>query len=206
MTRTLPRRDFIKHTRTYVSGQPLSIINLIKSWQDIGYDRSDSVTEAGQFSHRGGILDIWVPGATQPDRLEFFGDQLDTIRSFDPSTQRTVIKKDQLTISPAREILPEKVHAAGLDDAAVDEFNIPLVHPSPSSLLDYLPRNTLIALDDLDILRQVADEIEEQAVSLRQDSIKEGLIDADFPVPYITMAEIEDGISWFFNHQSRQYL
>ena len=197
MTRTLPRRDFIKNTRTYASGQQLSIMQLIKSWQDIGYDRSDSVTEAGQFSHRGGILDIWVSGTTKPDRLEFFGDRLDTIRSFDPSTQRTIIKKDQLTISPAREILPEKVHAAGLDDAAVDEFNIPLVHPSPSSLLDYLPRNTLVALDDLEILRQVADEVEEQAVSLRQDSIKEGLINADFPVPYITMAEIEDGIAGF---------
>jgi transcription-repair coupling factor (superfamily II helicase) len=120
MTRTLPRRDFIKHTRTYVSGQPISIMHLIKSWQDIGYDRSDSVTEAGQFSHRGGILDIWVPGTTKPDRLEFFGDHLDTIRAFDPSTQRTVVKKDQLTISPAREILPEKVRAGGLDDAAVD--------------------------------------------------------------------------------------
>jgi len=199
MTRTLPRRDFIKNTRSYTSGQALSIINLIKSWQAIGYDRSDSVTEAGQFSHRGGILDIWVPGAKQPDRLEFYGDQLDTIRSFDPSTQRTVMKKNQLTISPARELLPEKFSLSGLDETALDEFYIPLAYPSPSSLLDYLPRSALILLDDLDILRQVSDEVEEQAVSLRQDSIQEKLIDADFPIPYLTMAEIEDAITGFPN-------
>jgi transcription-repair coupling factor (superfamily II helicase) len=199
MTRTLPRRDFIKYTRNYTAGQVLPIMDLIKSWQAIGYERSDSVTEAGQYSHRGGILDIWVPGTRQPDRLEFFGDHLDTIRTFDPSTQRTIEKKNSLIIGPAREVIPEKVLAAGLDETAIDEFHIPLAHPSPSSLLDYLPRQSIIAMDDLGILRQVADEVEEQAVALRQDSIRENLIDASYPVPYLTMTEIEDAISSFSN-------
>jgi transcription-repair coupling factor (superfamily II helicase) len=197
MTRTLPRRDFIKHTRTYTSGQEIPIPRLKRSWYDNGYELADSVTEAGQFSHRGGILDIWVPGAYLPDRLEFFGDQLDTIRSFDPSTQRTVAPRGQLTISPAREILPENVRAIGMDETSFDEFYIPLAHPAPSSLLDYLPRQSLVVIDDLDILRQVAGEVEEQAVNLRHDCIQEHLIDEKFPVPYLTMSEIDDAMTGF---------
>jgi transcription-repair coupling factor (superfamily II helicase) len=199
MTRTLPRRDFIKYTRRYQAGQELTISHLIKSWLDIGYNLSDSVTEAGQFSHRGGILDIWVPGANLPNRLEFYGDLLDTIRAFDPSTQRTVVTREEITVSPAREILPGKVQAAGLDDSAINEFYIPAVHPSPSSLLDYLPHQSLIVIDDLDLLSQVAGEVEEQAVVLRQDSIQENLIDNDFPIPYLTITELEDVISGFAN-------
>jgi transcription-repair coupling factor (superfamily II helicase) len=195
MTRTMPRRDFIKHTKKYVSGQEHTISNLIKSWHFDGYTLADSVTESGQFSHRGGILDIWVPGTNLPTRLEFFGDEIETIRSFDPSTQRTVTTQAEITISPARELLIEKVEEAGISDSVIDEFFIPVAHPSVSSLLDYLPRDTLIATDDLDILRQVAGEIEEQAVNLREESIQENLIDHDFPIPYQTMAEIEDTLA-----------
>ncbi len=165
------------------------------SWHDIGYLLSDSVTEAGQYSHRGGLLDIWVPGSLLPARLEFFGDQIETIRTFDPATQRTVNPENEITISPAREILPVKARATGLDDTSLDEFFIPIAHPSPSSLLDYLPENTLIALDDMDVLRQIASEIEEQAVTIRQECMDESLIPSDFPIPYLTMAEIEDSMA-----------
>jgi transcription-repair coupling factor (superfamily II helicase) len=195
MTRTLPRRDFIKHTRRYVTGQVHAITSLIKSWHADGYALADSVTEAGLFSHRGGILDIWVPGTRLPTRLEFFGEEIETIRSFDPSSQRTVATLDEITISPARELLIDKSHLDESSDNAADEFLIPVVHPSPASILDYLPRQTLIATDDMDILRQVAGEIEEQAVNLRNESIQEKLIDNDFPIPYLTMAEIEDELS-----------
>ncbi len=194
MTRTLPRRDFVKYTRSYQTEQNISLNAMVRSWHDIGYLLADSVTEAGQFSHRGGLLDIWVPGASLPVRIEFFGDQIETIRTFDPATQRTVKSEIEIIISPAREILPIKARAAGLGETALDEFFIPIAHPSPSSLLDYLPDNTLIALDELDILQQIAGEVEEQAVKMRQECIGESLITDDFPVPYLTMTELEDAL------------
>lgn len=196
MTRTLPRRDYIKFTHTYQAGYQITIPAMIKSWDEIGYLAADSVTEAGQFSHRGGLLDIWVPGTFLPVRLDFFGDKIETIRSFDPATQRTVNTQYEITIYPAREILPVKARTVNLDDSSIEEFNIPIAHPSPSSLLDYLPKNSLIVFDDQEILQQVAYDVEEQAVKMRQDSIRENLIPSDFPIPYLSMVEVEDSVGF----------
>ena len=74
---------------------------------------------------------------------------------------------------------------------------MPLIHPGRSSLLDYLPKETLILLDDLDHIQAAADEIEEQAVKLRQSSIQEELLDEDFPIPYFPWSELEDSLSGF---------
>jgi transcription-repair coupling factor (superfamily II helicase) len=194
MTRTLPRRDFVKNSRAYTVGQNISISHMVHSWHESGYELSDSVTEAGQFSHRGGLLDIWVPGSKLPARLDYFGDQIDTIRNFEPSTQRTVTSRNEITISPAREVLPGHTQIASAEELDINEFYIPLVHPSHSSLLDYLPKRSLVVLDDLDLLRQVANEIEEQAVTLRNESIQEKLLEENFPIPYLTETELEDAM------------
>ncbi|TLN13992.1 hypothetical protein FDZ74_09660, partial [bacterium] len=106
MTRTLPRRDFIKASRTIKVNQSLPPDTLTRSWVEIGYQPAEIVLEPGEFSRRGGILDIWPPAEPLPVRLEFFGDEIDLIRRFDPASQRTVTKLDQVLISPAREILP----------------------------------------------------------------------------------------------------
>jgi transcription-repair coupling factor (superfamily II helicase) len=106
MARTLPRRDYLKRTRTLRLGQQVTPDELTRTWVDIGYDYANIVVEAGQFSRRGGILDVWPPGEARPARIEFFGDEIDTMRAFDPASQRTVDALDVLTIPPAREILP----------------------------------------------------------------------------------------------------
>ena len=54
-----------------------------------GFDRTATVREVGEYAVRGGILDLWAPGAEAPIRLDFFGDTLETIRPFDPESQRT---------------------------------------------------------------------------------------------------------------------
>ena len=168
---------------------------LLRSWVEIGYQPADIVVEAGQFSRRGGILDIWPPAEPYPVRLEFFGDEIDTLRRFDPATQRTLKKLEQLLVTPAREVLPGKAEGLDLPGQDVDEFYLPLVHPSPASLLDYLPRDALVLVDDLDRLQVAANEIEEQAVRLRQESIPEGTLAANFPVPYLTWSELQDSLS-----------
>ncbi len=197
MARTLPRRDFLQHTRMLSVNKTAAIDELVRRWVDIGYQPSETVVEPGQFSRRGGILDIWPPASVSPVRLEFFGDEIDTLRSFDPSTQRTIHNLQNVMIGPAREYLPGK--AAGMDwieeGRELDEFDLPRLHPSPASVLDYLPRKALIVVDDLDLLAAAASEVEEQAVRFRQESIAEGTLSEEQPVPYLSWSEVQDQLT-----------
>ena len=74
----------------------------------MGYQRVNTVLEPGQFSKRGGILDVWPPAEKLPIRLDFFGDEIETIRQFDPASQRTVEKLNSVLITPAREFIAER--------------------------------------------------------------------------------------------------
>jgi len=195
MTRTLPRRDFIKTSRTIKLHQSLPPNDLIRSWLDIGYQPADIVLEPGQFSRRGGILDVWPPAEPLPVRLEFFGDEIDLLRRFDPASQRTVARLDQLLVTPARELLPGRAEGLLPPGQEVDEFNIPLVHPAVASLLDYLPRNAITLIDDVSLLQSLAVEIEEQAVRLRSESIAEGTLSEDYPTPYLSWSELLDSLT-----------
>ncbi|NOY98682.1 MAG: transcription-repair coupling factor, partial [Chloroflexi bacterium] len=202
MARTLPRRDFLKASRRLSVGQNVQPGLLLETWLRIGYQPVDTVLEPGQFSHRGGLLDIWPPAETLPVRLDFFGDEIETIRRFDPATQRTVEKLEAVLVTPAREfLLPDRSDRSDLSDRSdqLTEFHIPLLHPFPASLLDYLPARALVLVDDVSMAEAAVDEIEGQAVAFRQDSIAEGTLPADFPVPYLTWSELEDslrGRSW----------
>ncbi len=194
MTRTLPRRDFLSMCKTIKVGVSVSPESLQRTWVELGYEAVDTVLEHGQFSRRGGILDVWTPAEPFPVRIEFFGNEIDTLRRFDPGSQRTIRPLDDLLITPAREILPSMSDLTVPEGVELDEFSIPLVHPVPSTLLDYLPRQTLIMVDNLANLESFGEEIEEQAIHMRADSINEGTIPEDFPIPYETYSEINDSI------------
>lgn len=192
MTRTIPRRDFLKHTRTLRLDQRVTPEELVRSWADTGYEYANIVVQSGQFSRRGGILDIWPPGEGQPVRIEFFGDEIETMRAFDPASQRTVEKIAELTITPAREILPIAAEKAGLPLMDLQEYHIPLAHPFAGSLLDFLPEDALIVLDGSDFLAAAVTDIEEESLSRREEAVQAGEIDPDFPVPFLTWSELED--------------
>lgn len=192
MTRTLPRRDFIKHTRTLRLGDRVTLESLLRNWVDIGYNYANIVVQTGQFSRRGGILDIWTPGEPQPVRIEFFGDEIDTMRAFNPATQRTLRKLEALIITPAREILPAAAEKAGLPLKELNEFHIPLAHPFAGSLLDFLPEDALIVLDGREFLSAAVTDIEEESLSRRKEAVAAGEIPAGFPMPFLTWSEMED--------------
>jgi transcription-repair coupling factor (superfamily II helicase) len=189
MTRTLPRRDFLKACKKLSAGQSVQPDLLTRNWVEIGYQRVNTVLEPGQFSKRGGIMDIWTPAESLPVRLDFFGDEIETIRSFDPASQRTVEKLVSILVTPAREYI-----ASGEQDAGLSEFHIPLFHQQPASLLDYLPQKTVILIDDLSIVESMAAEVEEQAVRFRNESIEEEILSPDFPLPYIPWSELNDDL------------
>ncbi|MBV6394621.1 MAG: Transcription-repair-coupling factor [Anaerolineales bacterium] len=208
MTRTLPRRDYLKACKKLSAGQTIQPETLIRAWAEIGYQRADTVLEAGQFSHRGGLLDIWPMAARQPARLDFFGDEIETLRQFDPATQRTIATLDSILITPAREFLLGNDSLFDNRDSILDvpnfdlsnneyqisELHLPLLHPFPASLFDYLPSKSLIAVDDLSLIEGMMDEVEEQAIRSRNESIEDGILAADFPVPYLTWSELADGV------------
>ncbi len=193
MTRTVPRRDFLKACKKFQVGQTSQPDALIREWMRIGYQRVNTVLEPGQFSNRGGILDVWTPTEFYPVRLDFFGDEVETIRRFDPATQRTVEKLEDILIAPAREFLAETMG----DETRLSEFHIPLLHAQPASLLDYLPQKTLVLTDDLSLIDAMANEVEEQAVKFRRESIAEETLSPDFPAPYIPWSELHDRLDEF---------
>jgi len=194
MTRTLSRREFIKQTRTLRLSQQIAPDELARDWVDTGYTYANIVVEAGQFSRRGGILDIWVPGESQPVRIEFFGDEIDTMRTFDPATQRTIATLTTFTINPAREILPIKAEKQGLSLKELSEFYLPVAHPFSGSLVDFLPEEALISLDGQEFVVAAVTDIEEESLSRREDAVQAGEIPAEFPPPFFTWTEIEDRI------------
>jgi transcription-repair coupling factor (superfamily II helicase) len=204
MTRTLPRRDFLKVTRTLKPEQILSPEELARSWVRLGYEPVNTVISSGQFARRGGILDVWPPAEPRPVRIEFFGDEVDTLRRFDPSTQRTLETIDRLLFTPAKEFLlprdddskDERLeYYTRQEGLSFTEFHLPLLHKIHASLLDYLPNDSLVLIEDLQVLQDTINDVEEQAVNMRRDFIEEGTLPADFPVPYLSWTEIEDSMT-----------
>ncbi len=206
MTRMLPRRDFLKACKKLSIGETIQPDLVLRSWDANGYERSNTVLEPGQFSHRGGILDIWPPADRLPYRLDFFGDEIESIRRFDPASQRTVEQmQSNSRHAGARDRArngerPGRTHDGADSDAVpsdldVSEFDIPLVYSQPSSLLDFLTGKSLVLVDDLSTVESMVGEIEEQAVRFRKESVAEGTLPADFPVPYLTWSEIADEFS-----------
>src|SRR5574341_20885 len=192
MVRTLPRREFLKATRTLKAGQSVPPDVLARTWAGMGYEHANTVIAPGEFTRRGGILDIWPPAATQPTRIEFFGDEIESLRDFDPATQRTIKPHDRLLVTPAREFLPPAEVDPSLEEPS--EFYIPPLHTSPASLLDYLPRQALVLFDDLQAVQDAVLDVEEQAVALRREALAEGVIADEFPIPYMSWSELADSL------------
>ena len=102
---TIPKEHFLKSTLTIKKGMEIKQQDLVMILHEAGYYRRPLVEGAGQFSVRGGIVDIFPPDTLYPVRLEFWGDVIDEMVTFDLLTQRREEKIGKLHISPAREVL-----------------------------------------------------------------------------------------------------
>jgi transcription-repair coupling factor (superfamily II helicase) len=96
------------------SGTEIDPQNLADLLVDAGFTREDPVEEHGSFAVRGGIVDIFLAGDAEPVRLEFVGDMVESLRRFDPSTQRSTGAIDQLLIVPVRERFDEETDSIPL--------------------------------------------------------------------------------------------
>ncbi len=104
--RTIPPAVLQRAAFTVIRGQEYEIESLIYQLVCCGYSRCGIVEGPGQFSIRGGILDIYSPSHVQPIRMEFFGDELDTMGFFDPVSQRRTENTDSFTVLPVGETQP----------------------------------------------------------------------------------------------------
>src|SRR5438552_2035740 len=100
---TIPPKDLARRGRTLRAGDRLSWAETAAWLFDLGYEPVTEVSEPGTFSRRGGIIDIYPASAEQPARVELFGDEIETLRAFDPVTQRSQAPLEELIVLPARE-------------------------------------------------------------------------------------------------------
>ena len=165
----------------------------------MGFTQAPTVMEPGDYAIRGGIIDIFPPGDSGPVRLDLFGDVLDGARRFDPISQRTTEKLDEIELAPVSEVILDEAAitrfrqnyriefgAAGSDDPLYEAISagrkhqgvehwLPFFHKTLETLFDYLP-DAVVSLDDqLDAARlsrwnMIADQYETRKHALSQKS------------------------------------
>ncbi|MFV1464068.1 MULTISPECIES: transcription-repair coupling factor [unclassified Phaeobacter] len=175
----------------------------------MGFTKSPTVMEPGDFAVRGGIIDIYPPGQSGPVRLDLFGDVLDGARRFDPATQRTTEKLSVVELAPVSEVILDEAAvtrfrqnyriefgAAGTDDPLYEavsagrkyqgiEHWLPFFHERLETLFDYLPSATVTLDDQVTPARlarwdSIADQYETRKIAMAQ----KGRMDTVYkPVP-----------------------
>ena len=178
-------------------GNMLAMDGIVRWLELNGYTRTSTVREAGEYAVRGGIIDLFPPGVPEPVRLDFFGDTLESIRTFDPETQRSTDQLRALDLVPAAEfqLTSETIRrfrtgyvqtfgAAAPDDLLYEavsegrrypgmEHWLPLFHDRLDTLFDYLP-GTPVAVEPLaedaahERFAQIADYYEARRQALAQ--------------------------------------
>lgn len=208
MQKTLPRDEFVAGTWSLRRGQPLHLESALAHWVGLGYEAVTVVEAPGQFSRRGGILDIYPPASPTPVRIELFGDEIESLRAFDPATQRSREALAEVAITPAREALPRDARrlaeslptavgwaedlallAAGTAFPTL-EFYLPYLYQPAGNLLDYFPPEGLVVVDDWADLETSVRELAEQAEQLAAEHAAAGDLPPDYPSPFFTWAEL----------------
>ena len=140
LQRTIPPKRFRSACKTLAVGEVCDLDALIDFLVSAGYTRCDQVEGTGQFALRGGILDLFSPGLDLPIRMEFWGDEIDSMGLFDPVTQRRTAQRDTCAILPAGEVIGAQSDPPDLE--------LPTVYDTLSTAADYLPEDALVVLCD----------------------------------------------------------
>jgi transcription-repair coupling factor (superfamily II helicase) len=170
MQRIEPADFYRQLALTLRAGDEIPLEDLIAHLESIGYEKRDPVEMVGEYSVRGGIVDVYSPEAPKPVRIEMFGDQIDSIRRFEVESQRSVLKIPECTLLPltefqkSRPVLAEltgQLREAGIPARDLPlpgetfpgwELLRPLVRPLTASLFDLL-ENPIVVLDEPEEIR-----------------------------------------------------
>ena len=221
--RTLSRDSFEDSAHEIAVGDVIDLDDTLDLWRRMGYRFESAVYSPGFASRRGGIIDIFPVGAEMPARIELWGDEIDSIRLFDPSSQRSTEIIRSVKIIPAHETLPAMTDREDLDhrmayiDIAncepahqerireefsqllegheVDDLNLYAGFFNHGSLLDYLPTDTLVVRARPDDMAAAAWDNEERIHDLRETKQRRGELPMNFPSFHIPWNEIEPALS-----------
>lgn len=105
MQMTLPPRELRMALRPVKTAGIVRLEQMATNWAQTGYNPAEVVEEPGTFARRGGIVDIWPPNLPSPIRIDLFGDEVNSVRVFDPATQRTLNTVESVEIGPGGEAL-----------------------------------------------------------------------------------------------------
>ena len=148
-------------TRTLAKDTEIPHAELVAHLGSVGYTRTEMVELPGQFAVRGGILDIFSPEALRPVRIELLGDTVESVREFDPRTQRSIAPVNRTTVLPLTEWavpLPEKIDST--DSGAWETYSFfgPASQPGPSALFELSESSLrpIVFLDEPQALREAA--------------------------------------------------
>ena len=208
ITQRVPAREFTAtHALSVAPGNVLGMASVIEWLELNGYQRASTVREPGEYAVRGGILDLFPPGLDLPVRFDYFGDSVESIKTFDPQTQRSELPMSKLDLVPVAEfqLITETIRrfrtgyvsqfgAAGPDDLLYEavsegrrypgmEHWLPLFHDGMDTLFDYLP-DTPVALEALadDAIEQRFAQINDY-YEARAEALKDGVTPAYKPMP-----------------------
>ena len=215
---TLSPSDLERTYQTVRVGTVLPPEESAARWVEWGYRPAKVVEEPGEFARRGGILDIYPPTAPLPLRIELLGDQVESIRQFDPATQRSRRQVTAFTMTAPLEIpwwqrhraadflrridrarlRPEVAAELGRDLAYLEQgtafeglyLYAPLLREQRPSLLDHLPPQTLVVLDEPEQVQAAIREIEAQTAAVRAELVQNAELSPDFPDPWLGWTEI----------------
>jgi transcription-repair coupling factor (superfamily II helicase) len=171
-----PVEVFRPYCLTLRLGMEGDLQSLSQQLTTLGYERVSQVETEGQWSRRGDIVDVFPVSAELPVRLEWFGDELEKLREFDPASQRSLDKIEQLSLTPTSfqpiivsALTATQKHAIAEHLTPVEQEQLEngvlegarrflgIAFETPASLLDYLPPDTILAVDEVDQCRAHCD-------------------------------------------------
>jgi transcription-repair coupling factor (superfamily II helicase) len=192
-------------------GQRINQNTLLGSLVAAGYDIAVEVSGVGEFASRGGIVDVWPPGATEPVRLDLFGDEVESIRGFDPVTQASRRRLEEVVLLPAGEFLPadgwnalpERAprHLTELlqaDLAKLEQGDLAEAAETWAALLagattaEHLPASAHLVLTDADELSSLAAALDSQATDRLTALVAADELPRDWPLPYDATATLTE--------------
>ncbi len=223
--KTVDRDTFTSNVHALSPGQQVELDELLERWRRLGYRFEPMTDEPGVVSRRGGILDIFPVGAASPARIELWGDDIESIRLFDPETQRSTEMVDSVAVIPAVETLPGLADRDDLDrsigridvtpcnDATtarlfeelnsllegreVEEVDFYAGFFNHGSLLDYFPENGVVVLHRPTEVVEAAWSNDERAHELRATKERRGELPYRFPSSHLLWGEAQGGIERF---------
>jgi transcription-repair coupling factor (superfamily II helicase) len=221
MQKLPPWELFVESIKTITIQTQITPDGLIAALVATGYESASLVTRVGEFSRRGGIIDFFSPLHENPVRMEFFGDTIESLRAFDPETQRSTGEIREAVVLPVRElILTEKgleqcarrFNAAAHEKGAkgrdlIDQIKQGILPPGAEflapffydmeSLFNYLPINSLFALIEPDDLKKELEEQIGKREEGRQEEAEDGRTLPEVAELYLDQKGVEAGLTAF---------